>query len=367
MQRRTSVPTSGQVHGAFNCVRAQNIAAAAGGAGEKEHEAYWFTMSFVVPGGAETNLVLQTVCVERIGEAWPRFQEQRAQRLRERERFNHAAEPATERILEDLFTLVLDWSIGDLNHQVGRADLSLTRQGLKWLIVEMKRPGSLAWNLAARDSALAQACRYAEEQKVERVAVSDGTLLYAADIRAGGLAQRLACSLDASEPPPALWWLSLHGIYREPPPLSVVAPPAHMAPVDGGHDGVTPTLGEPVPLLHAKYKRPVTCFAYVGSAADPKTWRLPYLQADGSVDTSRLPKAIQTILSNYRGKGVKGIPEAAIPDVLVRLALAAQSIGKLPSQDASTAPAYVALEKALDQLGRLGEVTGATIDGPVPY
>lgn len=322
-------------------------------------------MSSGVPGGAERNLVLETVCVERIVEAWPQFQEQRIQRLRERERFDHAAEAATERILEDLFTIVLDWSIGDLNHQVGRADLSLTRQGLKWLIVELKRPGSLAWNLAARDGALAQACRYADEQKVERVAVSDGILLYAADIRAGGLAQRVACSLDTREPPAALWWLSLHGIYREPPALSVDAPPAHVTLAGGGHDGTPPMLGEAMPLLHAKYKRPVSCFAYVGHAADPKTWRLPYLEADGSVDTSRLPKAIQTIVSNYRGKGVKGIPEAAIPDVLVRLGIAAQSIGKLPGQDASTAPVYVALAKALDQLGRLREVTGTHTDGSV--
>lgn len=57
-------------------------------------------------------------CVERIGAGWQEFQDRRRERLRERERFGHAAERATENILEDLFTGVLDWSLGDVNHQV---------------------------------------------------------------------------------------------------------------------------------------------------------------------------------------------------------------------------------------------------------
>lgn len=72
-------------------------------------------------------------------------------------------------------------------------------------------------------------------------------------------------------------------------------------------------------VLHPKYKLPAQCFAYVGEPANPVTWKLPYLHADGTVDLARLPKAIQAILSNYRGARVTSIPENAIPDVLVRL------------------------------------------------
>ena len=55
--------------------------------------------------------------------------------LPERERYGHAAERATEEILGDLFTSVLDWSVGALNRQVGYAGLLLTRLGIKYLIV----------------------------------------------------------------------------------------------------------------------------------------------------------------------------------------------------------------------------------------
>jgi hypothetical protein len=292
-------------------------------------------------------------CVERVGGRWAAFQAKRAERLRERERFGHAAERATENILEDLFTDVLDWSRSDVNHQVGYADILLTRLGIKYLVVEAKRPGALAWHRHAVEGALGQACRYAGEQRVRCVAVSDGVMLYAADVRHGGLRDRVFCSLDRLEPPEALWWLSVHGIYRDRGEVSDAAlrllPEAVvMEPIAGGQAG-----GQ---SLHPKYKLPAPCFAYVGNAADPHTWHLPYLKADGTVDVRRLPKAVQAILSNYRGARVSSVPEAAIPDVLVRLACAAGSLGRLPDQCAEPAVVYVQLVAALEQLGRLADV-----------
>jgi hypothetical protein len=98
------------------------------------------------------------------------------------------------------------------------------------------------------------------------------------------------------------------------------------------------------------------CFAYVGHASDPHTWSLPFCLDSGAIDGSRLPKAIQAILSNYRGTKVSKIPEGAVPDVLVRLGKAAAGLGKMPFQCRQTAEAYEQLEAALDQLGRLAEV-----------
>jgi hypothetical protein len=40
--------------------------------------------------------------------------------------------------------------------------------------VEVKRPGALAWNQRAVDLALAQAHRYADEQKVRSIASATG-------------------------------------------------------------------------------------------------------------------------------------------------------------------------------------------------
>jgi hypothetical protein len=74
------------------------------------------------------------------------------------------------------------------------------------------------------------------------------------------------------------------------------------------------------------------------------------MRADGSVDKKRLPKAIQAIITNYRGARISTIPEASIPDVLVRLAVAAERLGKMPHRGDKTAKAYELLADALEQV-----------------
>ena len=281
--------------------------------------------------------------------AWPAFQVRRTERLTQQRRFGTAAEKVAENILEDLFTMVLDWPLADVNNQVGYADLVLTRLGIKHLIVEVKRPGALAWNERSVGLALAQAGRYADEQKVHSIAVSDGTMLYARDLIAGGHRDRAFVRLDEATAPQDLWWLSADGIYRprEDPGgsrLSLLPPVTGNAPGDAG------TAED---LVLSKYHLPARCFAYVGNAADPKSWHLPYLRADGTPDLARLPKAIQAILSNYRGAHVSTIPETAIPEVLVTLARTAYSVGKFPATSPGAATAYIRLQEALEQLGRL--------------
>jgi hypothetical protein len=292
-------------------------------------------------------------CVERIRAQWPAFAQKRTARLVQQERHGVAAEKVAENILEDLFTEVLDWTVSDLNNQIQYADLLLTRLGIKYLLLEVKRPGSLAWNRYSVETALEQAHRYADEQKVKCVGVSDGVMLYAADIVHGGTKDRLYVSLDAAGPPEALWWLSVHGIYRE---VEALPQPTVALPEELAVPTTREALASTAEALHPKYHVPARCFGYVGNAADHGTWKLPYLCADGSIDAKRLPKAIAAILSNYRGVKVAGIPEAAIPDVLVRLAKAAAQLGKLPGQGAHTAPVYEQLVEILVQLGRKGDV-----------
>ncbi len=293
-------------------------------------------------------------CVERVNANWAAFQARRQQWLAQQQRHGIAAERVAENILEDLFTGVLDWSLGDLNNQLGYADIVLTRFGIRQLVVEVKRPGALAWNRRAVQAALAQARRYAEQQRVGQVAVSDGVLLYAADLTPGGLRDRVLVSLDAKQPPASLWWLSVQGIYR---PREVAGDAAvRLLPDDPAARRFLAPERVAATLLHPKYRLPADCFAYVGRASDPRTWKLPFCLVDGCVDGRRLPKAIQAILSNYRGAQVGGIPEAAVPDVLVRLGQAAARLGKLPQQTPETAEVYRRLAAVLDQLGRLDEV-----------
>lgn len=286
-------------------------------------------------------------CVQRIEAAWPAFEARRRERLRQG-LFDAPVEKVAENILEDLFTQVLDWDLADVNLQVARADIVLSQLGIKRMVVEVKRPGSLAWHGRAVRAALDQAVRYAAEQKVGAVAVSDGQMLYGADVVAGGLRDRVFLDLGAIEPPLALWWISVHGIYRPCPlPERPLLPEAGVESqsIEPGADA----------QLHPKYHLPAECFAYVESAARPTTWKLPYLLADGTPDARRLPKAIAAILSNYRGAKVQ-IPRDAVPEVLVRLARAAASLQRMPCQTQPSAEVYVEAHHALDQLGRLQEV-----------
>ena len=301
-----------------------------------------------------TGLASYARCQERLTAHWREFHERRAQRLVQQERHGVAAEKVAENILEDLFTAVLDWQLSDLNNQLGFADLVLTSQGVKYLVIELKRPGALAWNRRAVEAALAQACRYAANQKVKQVAISDGYLLYAAELVHGGLQDRVYANLESPEPEEQLWWLSVHGIYR--PRMTAGDALLRLLPERGAEACAVEEL-TPDGVLHPKYHVPAACFAYVGNAAKPATWKLPYRLVDGSIDLRRLPKAVQAILSNYRGVKVSAIPEDDIPDVLVRLACAAASLGKMPGQAGETAPVYHQLAEALDQEGRLGDVT----------
>ncbi|HEY7418418.1 MAG TPA: hypothetical protein VH593_24775 [Ktedonobacteraceae bacterium] len=300
-----------------------------------------------VTGAAVEKLASYQHCVQRLQIRWPAFLQKRMQRLTQQERHGVASEKVAENIVEDLFTEVLDWELGDLNNQVEYADIILSKEGIKYLLVETKRPGALAWNQRAVERALAQALRYAAEQKVTCVAISDGGMLYAANFHHGGLEDRIYVSLSEPTPPLDLWWLSVHGIYR---PCNIGrSPQTHLLPQEAEPDILGAKVGDQ--LLHPKYHLPASCFAYVGNPAHPDTWKLPYCLEDGSIDEKRLPKAIQAILSNYRGAKVSSIPEQDIPAVLARLASGVERIGKMPHQRADTAEVYQQLAEVLEQFG----------------
>ncbi len=283
-------------------------------------------------------------CLARLHGAWPEFLKTRADRLR------HGAEMerVAEAILEDLFTTVLDWTRGDLTYQVKYADIILSQNLQKCLLVEVKRPGTLLPGRSAMQAALEQARRYADQQTVKCIAVSDGRMFYAADVENGGVKHRLYVDLSGDTPSACLWWVSVHGIYR--PCTEAVNGPADFEPSTNASGDAGVCGNVPAELLHPKYQLPGRCFAYVGNANDTHTWKLPFLLADGSTDHRRLPKALQCILSNYRGARVRGIPESAMRDVLLRLARVAQQEGRLPPQAVDPAPIYQQLVLAQQEL-----------------
>jgi DNA-binding sugar fermentation-stimulating protein len=83
------------------------------------------------------------MCTTRIREQWKSFQIARGRHLAAVGADQAPAEKVAENILCDLFTSVLDWTTKQVRLQEQRVDLMLTRNGLKYLVVEVKRPGSL--------------------------------------------------------------------------------------------------------------------------------------------------------------------------------------------------------------------------------
>jgi len=283
---------------------------------------------------------------------WPAFQALRAERLTQAQRNGGAAEKVAEDILGDFFTTALDWGVSDLNHQVGRADLILTRSGIKRLLIEAKRPGLLMnpGNKIFRD-ALEQAHRYADEQHVRTIAVSDGNIFHAFDIVNGGLEERVQLRLDSAEFLPDSWWISKEGVDR---PAEILVQNESANEEDTGVIVSSDEMGEVV--LHKKYGVPSNCFAYVPDASNPSTWKLPCWRVYGEeVDTGRLPGAIRAVVTNYRGARAT-VPEESVSDVLVRLGKAAAKARKLPGQDPNPKDSYRQLYQALEQFGRLGDL-----------
>jgi len=76
-----------------------------------------------------TSLASYGRCCGRLTAAWPGFQAKRQERLAQQRRYGTAAEKVAENILEDLFTMVLDWRLSEVNNQVGYADPAATRTG----------------------------------------------------------------------------------------------------------------------------------------------------------------------------------------------------------------------------------------------
>lgn len=280
--------------------------------------------------------------MSRAEAAWPTFLARRRERLTEGHRYAGAPEKVAENIVEDLLTGVLGWAFSDLNHQVARCDILVTHLGVRRLLIETKRPGALR-GAHAVEAAFLQAQGYAETLRVGLVAVSDGAHLFASDLVPGGRHTRVEADVSMEEVDQNLWWLSPDGVYRNPIPLPH---PTAWA--------LAPSQGPPEPLdapglLHPKYQLPVTCFGYAGSVTHPSTWHLPYLDAHGEIDHNRLPKAIQAVLTNYRGAHVSSIPEEAVPLVLQRLAVAARRAGRMPPECLEPAAIYVQLAQALLQ------------------
>lgn len=284
----------------------------------------------------EQNLALKKKQTERGVQSWKSFLVRRDQYISQAKRQMGGHERITEKILEDLFSNVLDWNLEDINNQIEHSDIVITKHGIKRMVIETKRIGHFS-SKGNIDKTFHQAIGYAKKMRITKVAISDGNKLFLTeycpnrDLRAGWV----DISLNSINYPEELWFFSEHGIYRSIDSFNFEEPP----------------LFPQTDLLHHKHCLPYNCFAYVGHERDTKTWKLPYLISDGSIDHKRLSSAIRCIIANYRGNKVKDIPEHHIPIVLKKLAQAAKNAGKMPYQNPRTPDTFFQLESILTQLG----------------
>lgn len=156
----------------------------------------------------------------RVREQWPEFLVRRGHHLASHEPGGSPTERVAENIISELFTRVLDWELEDIGYQIQYADIVLSSMDIKRVVVEAKRPGWLSWETVQECPGVYQAWGYAEEQGVPLVVVCDGTVLYGAELRNGGLLPRLAVDLSAPVPSPSCGGSPSMGCTAPtPPPL----------------------------------------------------------------------------------------------------------------------------------------------------
>ncbi len=289
--------------------------------------------------------------IERLNTNWSLFIQKRKALLSQQERFGKAPEKITENIIFHLFTEVLDWDIKDINYQIDYADIEITKLGVKRILIEAKRPGGISWNMKQIEKHIAQALRYAYKQKVSIIGISDGNKLYMLNVKGGLTEPRIFISLDEDLPHEDLYYISVNGVDKEKN-INIDFKNSKKE-VLGKYDSTDTNSDE---LLNKQYKLPARCFAYVGDPNNPYTWKLPYLSLDGSVNVARLPGAIGCVVTNFRGLQVKTIPEKEIPQVIIKLAKATKSVGKLNPDNPKMANCYKQLYNAVDQMGGLDKI-----------
>lgn len=258
---------------------------------------------------------------DRLIQSWPEFS-QRRQRLLD---CRDAGRVLHEKDMEELFRCLAEGPLGyRLDHlcpQQDYADYALIDRGLKLAVVEVKRLGYLAGGRPdLLEEVLRQAARYAHRHRVPYLMAFDGQTLALARWNRAERSVHCALVIDVGrpEPPDELYYFTHYGIFRVLPEVrySFLFDP-------GSDDGPLKTHhGTPLPHF---------CFAYVGDLRNKATWKMPYRNPDGSVDTKRLGHAVNYLFSpgGYRGQKAEAesIPIAATALVALRLAGAYKELG----------------------------------------
>lgn len=259
----------------------------------------------------------------RIQENWPDFQQQVQGILDRREHGRSLAEADVEQMFERLCADVLGYSQWQIGRQEDYADRTLEGQGMKLAVAEIKQYKAFDDDDALED-ALIQAARYADRHRTPNLIAFDGYNLVLALRRKpqDDIAIMLWETLDPTEnePPENLFYFNHFGLFRYP------KEELRTLTYDAAED-------EELYKTHHGEQLHYSCFAYVGDLRTKSTWKMPYRNPDGTVDTNRLGHAVNYLLSpgGYRGNTADEadhIDEGDRRLAALKLAQAYKEIGK---------------------------------------
>ena len=255
---------------------------------------------------------------ERIREEWSKFREFRAGTYRHLLNGRTLSERDVEAVFESLVTGPLGYSPAQIDRQPDFADYVLLSRDQKLAIVEAK-----GWEAFRTDGslrgALSQAAAYADRHRVKCLFAFDGQVIALAIRQDKNIVVIVELKVDGQDPPDDLFFFTEYGLSKVPnQPLYSFCSESCPSPNEyKTHHGAS---------LH------YTCFAYLGDLRDKATWKMPYRNADMSVDIRRIDKAVNYLLSpgGYRGATAtdRSVPEAASVDVAKKLARAYKEINK---------------------------------------
>jgi hypothetical protein len=258
---------------------------------------------------------------QRIVEKWSSFRERRQRMLEARA----CGRVLHEKDMEELFRSVaegpLGYGIENLGAQQDYADYALIDRGLKLAIVEVKALGLLHGGSESHLApVLLQAARYAHRHRTPYLMAFDGEHLGLGRLNAdGSIHCNLIVNLDQVEAPETLFYFTQYGLFHGSASVLFSVP-------------FVASLDDALCKSHHGLPLPYTCFAYVGDLRNKQTWKMPYRNADGSVDTRRVGHAVNYLLSpgGYRGQKAENdaVPVAATTLVALRLARAYKELGQ---------------------------------------
>ncbi len=256
---------------------------------------------------------------QHIEDNWIKFQQYREGTKSHAVRGRSLNESDVRAVLERLLTDVLGYEPEQIDREPDFADFLILYRGMKLIVIETKDWGVFD-NEKALENALKQAANYADRHKVKRIFVFDGEKVIQA-LRSE-LSIKVVANANISGEPPFndLFYFTQYGLEKTPQTATLTI----------NYSGEST---EEIPYkTHHGIRLPYTCFAYIGDLRDKKTWKMPYRNEDGSVDTGRIDKAVNFLLkkSGYRGITAtnESVPETAQPDVARKLAIAYQELGQ---------------------------------------